>query len=235
LLTAILIVGIIGVGALIYGVFFSGPNLVQGKKNILILGSDKDEQPGGGLDMAFMITLNNGRIENYSAIYPGGMSSPTLPEPAPGVGGKMRLHDSLWNTTGPSDLNIPKEIVEYNTGIKFDEVVLVYSDGLEAIIDAIRPFKVDGVVSNLSALDIIRHNDAYYGYHGPSLYGGTMTRGDATMVLVRAMIKAFKDPDKKDKMIQAALHQYSIGNIRMEPENGFNSLIAAKGLDIFLD
>ncbi|MDR1722022.1 MAG: DUF4012 domain-containing protein [Methanobrevibacter sp.] len=234
LLSAILIVGIIGLGALMYGVFFSGPDLVAGNKTILVLAADKDEQPGGGVDMAFMVTLKNGKLKNYTAIYPGGMRHPTMAEPAPGVGGKMLLHDSLWNTSGPTNLQYAKEIVEYNTGEKFDAVVLIYNTGLDAVIDSIRPFEVNGVVSNLSATDIVRENDAYSGYGGPSPYGGTMSRGDAAMVLVKALVKAFKNPEKKNKMIQAALDQYSKGNIMMEPQGSFNSLLATKGLDVLL-
>ena len=34
------------------------------------MASDKDEQPGGGVDMAYMVKLENGTIANYTPVYP---------------------------------------------------------------------------------------------------------------------------------------------------------------------
>ena len=50
----------------------------------------------------------------------------------------MRLHDCLWD--GPEQgMEYAKEIVEANTGMHADAVVIIYDDGLDAIIDSIRP------------------------------------------------------------------------------------------------
>jgi len=123
-----------------------------------------------------------------------------------------------------------KEIVEYNTNMSADAVVLVYDEGVDNVIDSIRPLKVDGVETNLSATDIIRENDAYNGYASNDWVTGTMSRGDAVMVLVKALAQAASDPNKKATMIQAALNEYSKGNIVMQPEGSFTKLLATKGI-----
>ena len=107
--------------------------MASGDKNILVLASDKDEQPGGGVDMAYMVKLENGTIANYTPVYPGGMTHPTK-QALGGLEGPMRLHDCLWD--GPEQgMEYAKEIVEANTGMHADAVVIIYDDELDAIID----------------------------------------------------------------------------------------------------
>ena len=72
---------------------------------------------------------------------------------------------------------------------------------------------------------------AYAGYAGNEGVSGTMSRGDAVMVLVKALAKAAADPDKKAKMANAALEEYSKGNIVMQPEGSFTKLLATKGIE----
>jgi len=222
LLVGIVIVGLIGVGAFIYGMFLSGPDLSQGEKKILVLAVDKGEQPGlGGVDMAFMVDIKDGSIKKYTPVYPGGMKHPT--QPAPGhLSGNMLLHDSLWDGS-EQGMEYAKEIVEANTGMRADAVVAITDEGLDAVIGSIRPFKVNGEVSNLDATSIVREND--------NLYGNGMTRGDAVMVLVKALSKAATNPDKRNTMIQVALDQHSKGNIVMTPSSSFMSLLATKGFE----
>lgn len=229
LILAIVFVGAIGILAIIGGIFFSGPDLSSGDKNILVLAGDKNEQPGGGIDMAFMVKLENGSIENYTAVYPGGKTHPT--QPAPGnLKGKMLLHDCLWNGQ-EQGMQYAKEIVESSTGMQVDAVVVVYDEGLDAVIDSIRPLKVNGVETNLSATDIVRENDNYAGYKGNSGVTGTMSRGQSVMVLAKALSQAATDPDKRNTMVQAALNEYSKGNILMTPEGSFMGLMGTKGLE----
>ena len=230
LIIAILIVILIGLLASIYGALNTGPNLTQENKDILLLTSDKYEQSNGGVDMAFMIHLENGSFANYTPVYPGGMTHPTQPASSALGGGKMFLHDCLYD--GVDDgMQYAKEIVEANTNLTADAVVLVYDEGVDNIIDSIRPLKVDGVETNLSATDIIRENDAYNGYAGNEGVSGTMSRSDAVMVLVKALAQAAANPDKKATMIQAALNEYSKGNIVMKPEGSFTNLLATKGME----
>ena len=58
-----------------------------------------------------------------------------------------------------------------------------------------------------------------------------MSRGDAVMVLVKALAEAAKDPTKKNTMVQTALDQYSKGNIIMTPEGSFTRMLATKGFE----
>ena len=230
LIIAILLVVLIGLLTMIAGaLFLSGPDLTQESKNILVLASDKTEQPNGAVDMGFMVRLENGSLKNYTPVYPGGMSHPSQPAPG-GIGGRMMLHDCLWDGT-QQGMEYAKEIVEANTGMHADAVVVVYDEGLDNIIDSIRPLYVDGEVSNLSATDIVRSNDAYNGYASNENVQGNMSRGDSVMVLVKALVNVTKDPEKKNTMINQALKEYSNGNILMEPQGSFARLLATKGIE----
>ncbi|MCL2115391.1 MAG: DUF4012 domain-containing protein [Methanobrevibacter sp.] len=223
LLMGIIIVGLIGVGALIYGLFLSGPDLAQGNKSVLILAVDESEsRPGmGAVDMAFMVELENGSIVNYTPIYPGGMRHPTQsahPDAqAQGAGAMMLLHDSLWDTDTVQGMKYAQEIVEYNTGMKSDAIVAVNTEAIDAVISAAK------IPTSLNAADIVREND--------QMYGGSMTRGQAVMSLVRALSRAATNEATRNTMIQTALDQYSNGNIIMEPSGSFMSLLATKGFD----
>ena len=230
LIIAILIVILIGLIAIIYGALFAGPDLANENKTILVLAADKYEQSNGGVDMAFMIELENGSLKNYTPIYPGGMTHPTQPASSALGGGKMFLHDSLYDGV-EQGMQYAKEIVAANTGIEADAVVLIYDEGVDHIIDSVRPLEVDGVVTNLSATDIIRENDAYNGYSSNAGVTGTMSRSDAVMVLVKALSQAAVDPEKKSTMVQAALKEYQNGNIVMQPEGSFTKLLATKGFE----
>ena len=229
LIIAILVVIIIGLLAVILGALFGGPDLTQESKDILVLASDKYEQPNGGVDMAFMVHLENGSLVNYTPVYPGGMTHPTQHAPG-GLSGRMFMHDCLWDGLD-NGMQYAAEIVEYNTGMHADAVVVVYDEGIDHIIDSIRPLIVDGEVSNLSATDTIRSNDAYNGYAGSENMPGNMSRADAVMVLAKALSNASKDPVKKSTMVEAALKEYSNGNIIMKPEGSFTRLLATKGFE----
>ena len=230
LIIAILLVILVGLLASIYGALNTGPDLTEENSDILILASDKYEQSNGGIDMAFMIHLENGSFANYTPVYPGGMTHPTQPASSALGGGQMFLHDALYD--GVEDgMQYAKEIVEANTNMTADAVVLVYDEGVDNVIDSVRPLEVDGQVTNLSATDIIRENDAYNGYAGNEGVTGTMSRADAVMVLVKALAQAAADPDKKATMAQAALNEYSKGNIVMQPEGSFTKLLATKGIE----
>ncbi len=229
LIIAILLVILAGIWIMIAGALFMTPDLTSESKDILVLASDKYEQSNGGVDMAFMVHLENGSLKNYTPIYPGGMSHPTQPAPG-GLGGRMMMHDCLWDGLDVG-MRYAQEIVEANTGMHSDAVVLVYDEGLDHIIDSVRPIYINGEESNLSAVDMVRQNDAYNGYPGNENVQGTMSRGDAVMELAKALANITKDPDKKNTMIQTALKEYSNGNIVMQPQGSFTKLLATKGID----
>ena len=229
LIIAILVIVLLGLVAVIAGSLFSGPDLTAESKNILVLASDKTEQSNGGVDMAFMIRLENGSLKNSTPVYPGGMTHPTQPAPG-GLGGKMFMHDCLWDGVDQG-MDYAKEIVEANTGMKADAVVIVYDVAVDSVINSASPLIVDGEATNLTATEIIRQNDAYQGYPGNENVQGNMSRGDAVMVLVKALVNATKDPNKKNAMVQTALKEYSNGNIIMKPEGSFTRLLATKGFE----
>ena len=229
LIIAILLVILIGIWTLIAGALFMTPDLTSESKDILVLASDKYEQSNGGVDMAFMIHLENGSLVNYTPVYPGGMSHPTQPAPG-GLGGRMMMHDCLWDGVDVG-MRYAQEIVEANTGMHSDAVVLLYDEGIDSILDSVRPIYVNGEVSNLSAVDMVRQNDAYQGYPGNENVEGNMSRGDAVMELAKVIANLTKDPDKKSKMVQTALNEYSKGNIVMQPQGSFTKLLATKGID----
>ena len=207
LIIAILSVILIWLLLVIGSLFIGGPDLAAENKTVLVLAADKYEQPNGGVDMAYIVRLEEGHLASYDPFYPGGMVHPS--QPAPGnLAGNMMMHDCLWNGVEPG-MQYAKEIVEARNG----------------------PLEVDGEVTNLSATDIIRENDNYAGYAGRGSVTGTMSRADAVMVLVKALSKAAKDPNKKQTMMQAALNEYNNGNIIMTPKGSFARLLATKGFE----
>ena len=230
LIIAILSVILIWLLFVIGSFFIGGPDLAAENKTVLVLAADKYEQPNGGCDMAFIVRLEDGHLKKYEPFYPGGMVHPT--QPAPGnLRGNMRFHDCLWNDV-EQGMQYAKEIVEYHNGTQIDAVVVIYDEGLDNIIDSVRPLEVDGEVTELSATDIIRENDNYAGYKGrQNIQTGSMNRADAVMVLVKALSKAAQDPDKKQTMIKTALDEYNKGNIVMSPKGSFARLLATKGFE----
>ena len=224
LIIAILIVILIGLLASIYGALNSGPNLTEENKDILLLTADKYEQSNGGVDMAFMIHLENGSFANYTPIYPHGMTHPTVAEPeeyqAMGAGSKLLLHDCFYWSDNQQCLQYAKEILEHNTNYTVDAVVAINSQALDNIISSAGTLKSNGEDVNASAIDFIREEQNTMG----------MTRGDSVMVIVNALVNAAKNPEKREKMMEAALKEYSEGHIAMYPEGSFAKLLASKGI-----
>lgn len=229
LIIAILLVILIGLWVMIAGTLFLTPDLTHENKDILVLAGDKYEQPNGGVDMAFMIHLENGSIANYTPVYPGGMAHPTQSAPG-GLGGRMLMHDCLWDGVD-TGMKYAQEIVESNLGMHSDAVVVVYDEGMDHIVDTVRPIYINGEVSNLTITEMIRKNDAYQGYPGNDNVEGNMSRGDAVMEVVKTLANITKDPDKKNKMMQATIDEYKNGNIIMQPQGSFTKLLATKGFE----
>ena len=208
LIIVILVVILIGLIAVIAGALFLGHEsvLTQGNRNILVCAIDESEsRPGmGACDMAFIINLENGTLKNYTPFYPGDMTHPTASEP-----------------NNEKGLQYAKEIVEYRTNTKIDSVVAINSQALDAILSAAGPLEINGKTTNASGIDIIRED----GNSGVS-------RGDAVMGVVKAAAKAASsNPNVKSSMVNAALDQYSKGNIVMDKEGDFAGLLASKGFE----
>ena len=228
LIIVILIVVFIWLLAVIANALFLGNSseLTQGEKNILVCAIDEgEERPGmGACDMAFIIYLENGTIKNYSAVYPGGMTHPTAIEPQEaqeqGAGSALLLHDAFWDADNEKGMQYAKEIVEYQTNTTIDSVVAINSQALDAILSAAGPLEVNGEITNASGIDIIREED----------WGNGVSRGDAVIDIVKAVANAAsKDDSVKSAMVNAALDQYSKGNIVMDEKGAFAGLLASKG------
>jgi len=227
LIIAILFVILIGIIILTLGqIYFGGEDLSTGDRNILVLAIDESEpRPGmGAVDMAFLVHLTDGGIENYTPIYPHGLRHPTVAEPeeyqAMGAGAMLLLHDSFYWDNDQQDLIYAKEIVESNTNYSIDAVVAVNSEAVDNVISSAGQLTVNGSKINASGIDLIRE----------SQYEGGETRGDAVMKLSKALIKASKDPTKRNSMVQTAIQEYSNGNIAMYPQGSFMKLLASKGV-----
>ena len=230
LIVAILIVLFIGLIAIIAGALFIGhdTDLVKGDKNILVCAIDEGEdRPGmGACDMAFIIHLEDGTIKNYTPIYPGGLTHPTAAEPMEaqeqGAGSALLLHDAFWDEDNERGMQLAKEIVEYQTNSSIDSVVAINSEALDAILSAAGQLEIDGQLTNASGIDIIREED----------WGNGVSRGDAVIDVVKAAATAASsNPSTKSAMINAALDQYSKGNIIMDQQGAFVQLIASKGFE----
>lgn len=229
LIIAILLVILIGLISVIAGALFlpQDNELAQGSKNILVCAIDESEpRPGmGACDMAFIVSLHDGELVNYTEIYPHGMTHPNASEPQEaqeqGAGEKLLLHDSFWDNDTKKSMQLAKEIVEYNTSENIDAVVAVNSEALDAILKSAGTLDVNGTQMNASGIDLIREEQ----------YNGGQTRGAAVMDIVKAAGHAASDPIKKAEMINAALDQYSKGNIVMEPQGAFVGLLASKGIN----
>ena len=229
IIIAILIVIFIGLLTIIAGVFLihSGGDLASGDSNILVCAIDESEKrPGmGACDMAFIVKLHNGEIVNYTAVYPHGMTHPNASEPAEaqaqGAGSKLLLHDSFWYSDNEKSMKLAKEIVEYQTRVPIDAVVAINSKGLDGILDAASPLKINGSDVNAKGIDIIREEQDT----------GGESRGDAVLEIVKAAAQAATNPDKKSAMINVALDQYAKGNIVMTSQGSFVGLLATKGIE----
>ena len=77
--------------------------------------------------------------------------------------------------------------------------------------------------SAVSGIDIIREED----------WGNGVSRGDAVLDIVKAAARAAKDPEVKSAMVNAAIDQYSKGNIIMDQQGAFVGLLASKGIETF--
>lgn len=230
LIIAIIIVVLIGLFAMIASVvMFNDTHLEEGSKNILVCAIDESEdRPGmGACDMAFIVHIQDGTLKDYTPVYPGGLTHPTAAEPLEaqeqGAGSALLLHDAFWDADNSKGMQLAKEIVEYRTNASIDSVVAVNTQALDAVLAAAAPLEVNGRTIDASGIDFIREED----------WGNGVSRGDAVMEIVKAAANSAKDPVKKSAMVNAALDQYSKGNIIMDEEGAFVGLLASKGIETF--
>ena len=223
LIYAILIILLIGfIAMVISSIFFNnGADLLQGNKNVLVCAVDESEKrPGmGAIDMAYIINLKDGEIIHYDPLYPAGLTHPNVSEPqeaqAQGAGSKLLLHDALWSSNARQGALYAKEIVEYNTNVSINAVVLVNSKGINSLITAAFPLEFNGTTLNVSAQDIIGEENNQYG----------ASKGDSILTTVTALGKASNNPIKKPKLLSTAFTEYTKGNIVVYPIGSFIKLM----------
>ena len=154
------------------------------------------------------------------------MTHPTAAEPQEpqeqGAGSALLLHDAFWDADNAKGMQYAKEIVEYRTNTSIDSVVAINSEALDAILSAAGPLEIHGEMTNASGIDIIREED----------WGNGVSRGDAVMDIVKAAAKAASgNPVVKSSMVNAAIDQFSKGNIIMDNQGDFVGLLASKGFE----
>lgn len=222
-----LFIVILGLSVVTYENYITNSqNVFVGEKHVLLLCADPGEpRPGiGAVDMAFIITMNEGNITNVTAVYPHNMAHPTAQPPASlraqGVS-KWLLHDALWENDTERGARLAQEIVEYNTGIKTDIVVIVTPQAVDGILQSIGPVYVEGqgYVSG-NSIQFLREEQQ----QGSS-------RGVAIQSLMRAIFNATKDRSKYLAMVNAGLQQYQQGNIVVVPEGAVVQFLISTGLE----
>lgn len=202
----------------------SGPLKSTLNAEILVLCADPSEQrPGiGGVDMAFVVNLEDGNVKNLTPIYPGGMSHPTASAPA-GIGiNALMLHDTLWTNDTTYGAKLAQETVEHNTGIKTDVVVIVTPEAIDAVLQSIGGVNVpgQGLVQG-NSLEFLREEQD----------NGGMSRGSAIESLATAIKSAAQDKSKRSAIMNTIIAQYNAGNIIVVPNDFAYRFITAEGLN----
>jgi hypothetical protein len=194
---------------------------------VLVLCVDPSEgRPGpGAVDMAFVVELQDGNLKNMTPIYPGGMRHPTAEAPdfvkTQGLS-YLVLHDSLWYENTTYDAQLAQEIVEYNTGIKTDVVVMVKPDAIDAIIASIGGVNVggQGYVQG-DTLEFLRDEQSE----------GGMSRGNAIESVANAIKSAASDKEKRQAIMTTIISQYNAGNIIVEPNDWAVKFMTAESIN----
>ncbi len=204
-------------------------NLMLGEHHVLVLAADPSEpRPGmGGIDMAFVVTVVDGDIKNMTAVYPGGMAHPTAAAPpelqAQGVQALL-LHDSFWYNNTAQNAKLAQEIVEYNTGLHSDAVVVFTPQAVDAMIASVGGVYIEGVGTvKGNSIEFLRDEQALGN-----------TRGASVESLMKPLWAAYQDPNKKMALMQAVATQYLEGNIVVEPRELFVQFALANGINKIL-
>lgn len=193
---------------------------------VLVLCIDPSEgRPGpGSVDMAFAVDLKDGNVDNVTPIYPGGMTHPNASAPdyvkTQGLY-VLVLHDSCWWNNTTYDAKMAQEIVEYNTGIKTDVVVMVKPDAIDAVIQSVGGVNVEGQgYVNNNSITFLRDEQE-----------NNMSRGNAVESIANSIRNASKDKTNKTNIVNAITAQYQAGNIIVVPDDFAYRFITAEALN----
>jgi len=189
----------------------SGPLKSTLNAKVLVLCVDPSEgRPGPGA---------------VTPIYPGGMRHPTAEAPdfvkTQGLY-VLVLHDSLWYENTTYDAQLAQEIVEYNTGMKSDVVVMVKPEAIDAVIASIGGVDVEGQGHiQGGTLEFLRAEQSE----------GGMSRGNAIESVGNAIKSAAQDKDKRQTIMTTIIAQYNAGNIIVEPNDWAVRFMTAESLN----
>ena len=226
----ILIVILLAGSVVAYGAYqnsqSSSSNIMKGDHNVLILLTNYKQNPGTQVvDMAFSIKLVNGKIGNITPIYPQGMRSSTLKEPAAYGTGNLLLKDTFWNNNTTQGAAAAQKIVQQNTNIKTDAVVIIKYPAAKAFLDAISPVNIPGygeVDSN--------NSEAFLQYMTFDVPTTTLRAGE-TAVVLPPIYKAATNSSKQQTLVEAAIPQYIEGNIVVIPQNIIPQIVISKAMN----
>jgi hypothetical protein len=192
---------------------------------LFVLIDDTEPQGGGGpgaVDMVYVLNFTNGSIQKMTPIYPGDMAPSSNVSAPPDVPNEtnLRLVDSFYWGNLTQDSQYAQQIVQENTGMKTDGVVIVKPAAVNAIINAVGPVIVNGTNVN-DSLTFVRMEQ------------GTenMSRGEAVDSLATAIKKASTSSSKFPTLMSTITSQYSQGNIIIIPSGLFNQMMTEEGMN----
>ncbi|MEN6329436.1 MAG: DUF4012 domain-containing protein [Methanobacteriaceae archaeon] len=197
----------------------------EGELQILVLLVNTNNSTGvDTVDMAFVIPMVNYDAINITPVYPGGMYHPNATAPAElqGSGGtKLLLHDTLWTNDTKKGVKLAQEIVEYNTGMKTNAVVIMTPIAVKAMIDSVGPLYVEplGYVNSSSLDSLINEKNL------------EKSRGKNLNIVMRTLMETYHNPTKRPALIKAVIYQYLQGNIIPIPNELFLQLGIASGIN----
>ncbi len=174
--------------------------------------------------MAFSIKLVNGNIGNITPIYPLGLRSTTLKEPASYGTGNLLLKDTFWNNDTTQDAADAQKIVQENTKIKTDAVVIIKYPAANAFLNAINPINIPGygeVSSN--------NSEAFLKYMTFDVPTSTLRAGETAVVYHQ--FKAATNSTKQKALVEAGIQQYLQGNIIIIPQNIIPQIVISKAMN----
>ncbi|MBQ2961987.1 DUF4012 domain-containing protein [Methanobrevibacter sp.] len=187
-----------------FGGILGGDDLTT--QNVLVCPVDDS----GACNVAFLISIENGKISNYTSVSTEGMDHPTVADPN-NANEKLSFHDALTLDDKEQGLNYAKEIYEANNdGVTIDGAAAVDSKIITDVIAAAGTLKDGDNVINPTAADLI----------SPSSL-------DSVKPICDALLNAAKDPQQSGAMYNAAFSDYKSGDVTLTPHGFFAKLAAS--------
>lgn len=211
----------------------------ENHKLLVILIDDTEGQAGGGpgaVDMAYVLNVVNGSINNTIPIYPGSMQASNNISAPPDVPKEkhLKLVDSFYWSNMTQDSQYAQEIVHQSTGIKTDGVVILKPAAVDAIISVVGPIYVNGTLVNGTDINGTLEGDDAINFVRSLQYHDNMSRGEAVNTLAYTIKNASTNKAKMPVLMSTITEQYSQGNLIVVPSNLFNQMITEEGINKIL-